>query len=312
MYRLPGAPAERSDLPEGYTISKYTCDDDKQAWADCCKNGLVSDTAGPAQFDKSILGRKGLNPYEDVFFIDYNGEHIGTVTAYIHDDDGTGDMHMVGIKKEFRGRGLSKYLTQVTIGHLEGRVPYIHLTTDDWRYPAIKGYLRGGFLPVIYDRWMGRRWQSIATRFGVEQLQTLDNDGNAGEIIYSRSVLRFGAIGTGCAGIIGKYAENHSDAALCCVYSPDGGSGCIRDYDRFIASDFDCLILEGGTLLAIEAMKTGLNILNTGARPDGDEAAAALEKEIALRGQSYGYAGACTAEEDIRRFIASCKGEKTV
>lgn len=309
MYRLPGAPAGHTGLPAGYSISNYRDESDKQAWADCCKNGLVADNAGPAQFDRSILSREGLNPYEDVFFLDYNGEHIGTTTAYIHPDDGTGDMHMVGIKKEFRGLGLSKYLTQITVEHLEGRVPYIHLTTDDWRRPAIKGYLRGGFLPVIYAPWMERRWQSLATRFGIAELPVLNDDTTPCKVLSARKVLRFGAIGRGCADVIDAYSKDNPDASLSAVYSPDGGDGVIRDLDEFLSSDVDCVIAEGGSVFAIEAMKTGLNVLNTSDNGGKEFLCPTLEKEIFLRGQTYGTLDRENSEESIRHFIASCKGK---
>ena len=109
MYWLPGTPIRDDPLPEGYSVSRFTKDEDRLAWCECCKNGLIPDDAGIEAFYHDIESRPDINIYEDVFFLDYQGEHVGTVTAFIHKDSNIGDMHMVGLKPEFRGRGLAKY-----------------------------------------------------------------------------------------------------------------------------------------------------------------------------------------------------------
>ena len=49
-------------------------------------------------------------------------------------------MHMVGMKTEFRGKGLGKYLNNVCVKKLAAQdVDYIYLTTDEWRKGAVKG-----------------------------------------------------------------------------------------------------------------------------------------------------------------------------
>ena len=314
MYRLPGLPIEKFDLPEGYSISKYRTEADKKAWVECCKYGLVSDTADETQFDRSILGRVegGLDPFEDVFFIDYNGEHVGTVTAYIHSSDNTGDMHMVGIRRDFRGFGLSKYLTQIMLEHLDGRCRYIHLTTDDWRKPAIKGYLRGGFLPVIYDLWQERRWQSIATEFGIENLPTLRNDTTPFKTLHKQEVIRFGAYGTADADFIKKYCETHADAALTAVYDPDGKDGAYGDLGLFFAQPMDALIIPGRGVIQVSALQSGLNIVTTDRPYGGQECSiAGLSNVIEKTGHAY----ACVRrgdEEALAAFIRRTKGDKSI
>ena len=187
MYRLAGTPIEDVPLPEGYSISNYKTEEDKLAWVECCKNGLVSDDATAQDFDDAMKER-GIDLYKDVFFLDYNGEHIGTVTAYVRPEDNSGDMHMVGIRTDFRGKGLSKYLSITTCRHLdEAGVGYTELTTDEWRKGAIKGYLNAGFLPVKYDRGMGKRWSAVLEDLGIDSVQMLKNNTKPYKIIYRKN-----------------------------------------------------------------------------------------------------------------------------
>lgn len=180
MYRFPDTPYKDFPLPEGYSVSNYKGEEDKMPWVECCRNGLCGDDEGAEAFDNAIFGRApDLNPYEDVFFLDYNGEHIGTVTAYVHKDENEGDMHMVAIRTDFRGRGLSKYLSIITCRHLDAKgVRLTHLTTDEWRKPAIKGYLNYGFRPVEYDEGMVERWQGVLKELGIESVDMYNDDGS--------------------------------------------------------------------------------------------------------------------------------------
>ena len=131
MYCLPGTPINEVPLPEGYSISLYQTEADKLAWCECCKNGLVGDDADESTFDDRITNDPNINIYEDVFFLDHNGEHIGTVTAFYNAEQNFGDMHMVGIRTDYRGKGLAKYLNFITLKHLFPKgVKYIVLTTD--------------------------------------------------------------------------------------------------------------------------------------------------------------------------------------
>jgi mycothiol synthase len=311
MYWLPGTPIERYELPEGYSISNYKTESDKLEWCECCKHGLVSDTADASSFDRCITARAGLDPYKDTFFIDYGGMHIGTTTAYIHPDDNTGDMHMVGIRREFRGRGLSKFLTQVTCEHLDGRCSYIHLTTDDWRKPAIKGYLRGGFLPVLYSEWMERRWQSIVTEFGIDSLQMLNDDTTPYKVLSRRRVIRFGAWGVRNAELIRSYCRTHDDAELVAVYSDRGAAGAMTDPDAFLATDMDAVVLSGRPHFACEAMRTGLGVITTSApcRTAGD--AEALRRAVRNYAHVYAFVDPAAPGDGIQNFIRRTKGDRT-
>lgn len=188
MYWLPETPINEVPLPEGYSISNYKTEADKLAWCECCKNGLVADDADEATFDDRVGNDPNINVYEDVFFLDYGGEHIGTVTAFVHKQDNTGDMHMVGIRTDFRGKGLAKYLNFITCRKLSAQgVKYIHLTTDEWRLGAVKSYLSGGFLPVEYDEGMEERWQAVLETYGIDSVRMLNEDASEYKIITRKN-----------------------------------------------------------------------------------------------------------------------------
>ncbi len=188
MYLLPGTPIPDDPLPEGYSVSNYRTEADKLAWVACCRHGLVGDDADEKTFDDSILVRDGLVPERDLFFLDYGGEHVGTVAAYKKADTGCGNIHMVAIREDFRGRGLARYLNQIAARHMaEMDVPYSFLTTDEWRKGAVKSYLSAGLLPVEYDEGMEARWKAVLEEYGIDRVDMLREDASFYKTIYRTS-----------------------------------------------------------------------------------------------------------------------------
>jgi mycothiol synthase len=47
------------------------------------------------------------------------------------------------------------------------------LTTDDWRIPAIKTYLRLGFIPVVVHENQIKRWKDVLHEINREDLLSL-------------------------------------------------------------------------------------------------------------------------------------------
>lgn len=178
MYWFPGTGIKEYELPEGYSFSNYKDEKDIDAWVEICRNGLVGDgEAGYENYKSAILGRPDIVPERDMFFLDYNGEHIGTITAYVHSEDNTGDVHMVSIRTDYRGKGLAKYLNMKALQHLsQFDITHAHLTTDEWRKGAIKGYLNAGFLPVEYDEGMEERWLAVFEDMKIDGKYQMVND----------------------------------------------------------------------------------------------------------------------------------------
>ncbi|MBQ1846641.1 MAG: hypothetical protein II135_01425, partial [Clostridia bacterium] len=81
MCRIMSGPVDRYDLPDGYSICRYSGEEDKTAWVECCRGGrLIDENAGIKAFDSSITAMKEIDPYKDVFFLKHNGVIVGTAT----------------------------------------------------------------------------------------------------------------------------------------------------------------------------------------------------------------------------------------
>ena len=178
MYRLPGAPVSEPALPDGYSFANYRDAADVQPWLECCRKGLIADDAGVEVFDAAIRNHADICLKTDVLFLDYLGEHVGTVTAICHPDGCWGEVHMAGIREDFRRKGLGRLLNAAALKKLLAQdVRYIMLTTDEWRKPAIRSYLSAGFLPVDYDADMRERWLSVMQALDIRRLDMLDEQG---------------------------------------------------------------------------------------------------------------------------------------
>lgn len=189
MYWLKGTPIKEMTLPEGYSFSLNKCDEaDMLAWIECCKNGLVGDDADFEAYENSIRYRRDCKEAEDVFFLDYEGRHIATIAAIFHPAENCGEVHMVGMIPEFRGKGLGKYLNNKAVEKLNAQnVDYIYLTTDEWRKGAVKSYLSADFKPVEYDEGMTERWQAVLSEYGIDSVDMVNEDA-----VYVKTIYREG------------------------------------------------------------------------------------------------------------------------
>ena len=224
MYWLAGTPIADLALPEGYSISNYKQVSDKMAWVECCKNGLLGDDADEATFDDCIKDADFCNLETDVFFLDYEGEHIGTVTAIYHPDKNCGQVHMVGIKTDFRGKGLGKYLNNMAVKKLSAQgVDYIYLTTDEWRKGAVKSYLSAGFVPVEYDEGMQERWEWELAELEVDSVDMVNEDCSFCRKLYKAPTIKIGVLGVGRGRSMVEYCRSVKGAktvAICDNYIP--------------------------------------------------------------------------------------------
>ena len=184
MYFLSGTPIKEYPLPEGYSYSGFDPAKDVQAWLDCIQPGLCDGMTAEAAYRQEIVNFKDIVPERDIHFLDYKGEHVGTVTSFVFSESGFGDMHMVGIRKDFRGRGLAKYLSYIALKSLEPLHVTVSLTTGEARVAAVKSYLSAGFLPVEYAEGMVDRWEKVLAAYGIDRIQMLNEDGTPFKVIY--------------------------------------------------------------------------------------------------------------------------------
>jgi len=81
------------------------------------------------------------------------------------------------------GQVVTAAATRALLEHGAGR---IYLLTDDWRLPAIKSYLRVGYVPVYHRPGMRRRWHELFLKLNldVEEYKGVDiaveKEGNQG------------------------------------------------------------------------------------------------------------------------------------
>ncbi len=311
MYWFPGTPVDDSPLPQGYSFSNYKGDEDKSAWVEICKNGLVGDDATDSAFDDSILSWTDIDPYKDVFFLDFNGEHIGTVTAFKFEDRNVGDMHMVGIRTDFRGKKLSKYLASLTCKKLAAQgVDYISLTTDEWRKGAVKSYLTAGFLPVEYDMNMENRWAAVLEEYGIDEVPMVYEDGTPYKTIKRKGLvkkIRFGVFGGARGKTFMEYCREFDDAELVavCDYNEErfkeikekfscDNVAFYSDFDEFIKHDMDAVCLANyaneHAPYAIKAMETGKHVLSEVLPVQNMKEAVELCEAVERTGKIYAYA----------------------
>ena len=188
MYWFTSRPLAELTLPEGYAYSHFaeaTRERDIRDWNASICTWASSDESDEERFRREIYNYSDITPEEDVWFLDYRGEHIGTATSFVHKSTGAGDMHWVGIKAEYRGRGLAKYLSYIVQKTLRDRgVPYISLTTDEWRGAAVKSYLTAGFLPVEYAEGMVSRWEAVLETYGIDSVEMVREDATPYRTIY--------------------------------------------------------------------------------------------------------------------------------
>jgi len=149
------------DVPAGFTLRCFQ-DGDEAAWdymvGDMCLEG----------FDKAIRSNRFFKP-ERVKMICYEGKPVATATAW-GDEDGDESLsmlHMVAADPEFRGKGLGFCAVNAAMRHMkaEGKAA-TYLTTDDFRIPAIKIYLKLGYVPDMAREGHAERWKELYSKLG--------------------------------------------------------------------------------------------------------------------------------------------------
>ena len=188
MYWFTDSPLPELTLPEGYSWSHFSEDTherDVHDWNECIRTWTQSDETDEQRFRQEIYDFHDITPEEDLWFLDHHGEHVGTATSFVHRSNGAGDMHWVGIKEAYRGRGLSKYLAWKVQSTLRDRgVRYVSLTTGEGRVWALKSYLTAGFLPVEYAEGMVSRWEKVLDTYGIPSLPMYREDATFYRTVY--------------------------------------------------------------------------------------------------------------------------------
>jgi mycothiol synthase len=164
--RLADPPDVR--LPEGYTLRTYQ-PGDEAAWR------TIQNRAEPVARGVDLDSRLGkylsaLLP-NGLFFAIHSasGEAVATAGALHNTRDGMfpfgGELGWVATVPAHQSRGLARALSAVATRRLIGAgYESIRVGTQDHRLPAIKLYLRLGYLPYLYAADMAERWRQICAQ----------------------------------------------------------------------------------------------------------------------------------------------------
>ncbi len=313
MYRCLKDDIKPYALPEGYSLSLYSGQDDAGAWCACLRGGeLIDETDNEKAFAHEILGIKAIVPDKDIIFLDHAGEHIGTVTAFSM-GNGFGDLHMVGIREDFRGKGLSKYLVNAALIKLKNEgIAFACLTTGERRPNALRCYISEGFLPVEYDYLMADRWRAVIGNLGIESIDMLYENGDYFKTLHAgekEPKVRFGVLGAGRGLTIMKYCKTGENAELVAVC--DSSPACLEDarreagdsvsyytdFDEFIKQDFDLVVLanyaNAHAPFAVKALEAGKHVLSELLPVQTMSEAVNLVEAVEKSGKKYMYGENC-------------------
>ena len=159
---------------------------DRLDWLEICKDGLVGDKDGEDTFNSSFYGKPDFID-SDLYFIFDGGEPVATICGIYEKDSGHGYVHIVSVRKSARGKGLGDYINKIIIAHLSlYPCKIVYLKTDEWRVPAIRSYLKSGFLPVDCDDDMEGRWVKWLTEQGDKNLPLLDEQGGVKKLLCTK------------------------------------------------------------------------------------------------------------------------------
>ena len=279
LYKTLTEPCEFPTDLGGFEYRSYNGSvEDRAAWAEICKNGLVGDDADDTRFIDVIEGADGYKP-ENVFFITENGNPVATITALVQ-ENGRGWVHMVSVHKDSRGKGLGAYLNQIALAALsKANCTYVGLTTDEFRVPAVKSYLRAGFRPVLYEEDMEARWLFWLNRYGYMNIDCYDNDNKFVKnlcTVEKKDKLKVGVFGLRRGTAIAEPAvlsEKGYIHAVCdydeTTYELVEKCTCedtkyFKDFDEFIESGLDVVILANyfheHAKFAIKALEKGIHV----------------------------------------------------
>ncbi|MBE6608715.1 MAG: GNAT family N-acetyltransferase [Ruminococcaceae bacterium] len=130
-------------------------------WLDIVQYGLSDGKKEPDYYHNTMTALSFYNE-DKCFFILENEKAVATITVVCDYDKKVGLIHMVACREDARGKGYGTLLTKIAEYTLKKEgMESAYLTTDDWRIPAIKSYLRIGFYPDLSNDDFINRWDLI-------------------------------------------------------------------------------------------------------------------------------------------------------
>ena len=144
-----------------------TVEDGITKWLDVVQYGLTASLQEESYYHRVMTNE--TNYCEDMCYLVMDGnEAVATFTVICdYDAPKAGYIHMVACKDSARGQGIGKWMSDMAVYLLkQHNMETAHLTTDDFRIPAIKTYLYGHFVPTFADEDHQERWRVIFDQLG--------------------------------------------------------------------------------------------------------------------------------------------------
>ena len=164
MIKIDGFRPDDS-LPSGYLFTTHR-EEYTERWMRLI-NKSIGEGWTTELFNEKMLMREGIGPQGIFYILDKDSMVIATATGVLNAGEKTGRLHMVAADETHRGKGLGAPLCARVINYLyDNGMEKIMLTTDDFRVPAIKIYIKLGFVPVLCDETMPGRWKALAEQTG--------------------------------------------------------------------------------------------------------------------------------------------------
>lgn len=174
LMRRNSAPVLHTPLPDGYEQFVFHRGGDERMSMQTYTDGWFNVEPAWLPSDFEHFYQDDRIPFDGHFLIRRTdtGEIVAHSNIQLNEHkEGTGTVHFVAVKPECRGLRLGYCVSEMVLDYAEAHeIPVMYLTTDEFRIPAIKIYLKLGFRPVMWDSDMRERWFPILRELGCHEI----------------------------------------------------------------------------------------------------------------------------------------------
>jgi GNAT superfamily N-acetyltransferase len=177
-HNLEGIP--RYPLPTGYSLRGYHPGDER-LWREIHILAERYATITPELFEQEFGRDEAALTKRQLYLLNQDGKEIGTATAWFDDDyrgQAFGRVHWVALAPQYQGKGLAKPLMAAVCLRLRGLGHQrAYLVTSTARVPAVRLYLRFGFIPWPEGAADVRVWRQLESELGLTHAARRQSDG---------------------------------------------------------------------------------------------------------------------------------------
>jgi mycothiol synthase len=151
------------EAPAGYRMLRFAAGDERIWVALLQENGELGEW-NLERAERLFTATKGAVWRESIHFIVHGQRPVATACVQLHaDSPGAPELGWVAVSPDCRRQGLGRSICLAVL-HFMREQGYLRcfLRTDDRRLPAIKTYIRLGFVPDMeYHSSFPARWQAV-------------------------------------------------------------------------------------------------------------------------------------------------------